>query len=53
MSLLHRAACVGATLLIEHDVFRFEVSVNDTTRVEVTKGQGDLSKVEATQGTHL
>lgn len=47
-SLLHRAACTGATLLIEHDVFRFEVPVNDSTGVEVTKGQGDLSQVEAT-----
>lgn len=51
MSLLHRAAFVGATLLIEHDVLRLEVSVDDPTRVEVTQGQGDLSEVKAAQRT--
>lgn len=40
-------------LLVEHDVFRFEVSVDDAAGVEVAEGQGDLSKVEATQGKHL
>lgn len=39
------------TLLVEHDVFRLEVSVYNTIRVEVTEGQRDLSKVEAAQKT--
>lgn len=47
----HTAASSVATLLAEHDVFRFEVSVDDAAGVEVTQGQGDLSKVEATDNT--
>lgn len=34
--------------MIEHDVFRFEVPVNDPVGVKVTEGQGDLTQVEAT-----
>lgn len=35
-------AC-GVTLVIKHDVFRFQVSVNNPIGVEMTEGQRDLS----------
>lgn len=48
---LAQSRLTGVTLLIEHDVFRFEVSVQDPIGVQVAQGQGDLPQVEATENT--
>lgn len=34
------------TLVIKHDVFRFEVSVNNPVGMQVAEGQRDLSQIE-------
>lgn len=35
-------SCCYNTFVIQHDVFRFEISVNNPVRVKVTQGQSDL-----------
>lgn len=37
------------TLVVEHDVLRLEVSVDDALGMEVTQGQCDLRQIEAAE----
>ena len=38
---------VGDTFIVEHDVLRLEVPVDDALLMQVAQSHGDLSQVEA------